>query len=254
MLNPKLPKLVFVVLITLIAFPCIAQTSNSEKNHRWKLSSATLLFSEYDQLYAEMDYNSLLNVTTVPITISEDMNDYQKAAYFDASFFSTRTEVSIGFIKNNDAQWKREVVLGVRFMAGAELLLDYEEKKNPNNDLMFCLVENSIELEAAHLFRTDSKMASFFIGPSLSFGKTFANELILFRSNSTNYYSEEYHKAKSSFLLVGHMNAGAYVNMYKGVGMRMAVQYGCGYSVRDNLQTVMSRSFSYAYGFEYRFN
>ena len=249
----KLPNSLFVFLIALIAFPCVAQT-NSEKDKRWKLSSATLLFSEHNQLYTEIDYNSLLDVATVPVSISEDMNAYQKAAYFDASFFSTRTGVSIGMIKNSDAQWKREVVLGVRFMSGAELLLDYEETANPNNDLMFCLVENSIELEASHLFRTDSKNASLFFGPSIGFGKSFNNDLIIFRSNNDNYYSEESYKAKSSFLLVGHMNAGASLNLYKGVGVRMAVQYGCGYSVRDNIQTVMTRSLSYAYGFEYRFN
>lgn len=253
MLRLKLPKLLLVAFTALIAFPCYAQTNAFQNAARWNLSSITFIVSEHSETYAEMDYNNLLNVTNVPVSISEEMSEYQKAAYFNPNFTSKRIAASIGMIKNSDVKWNREVTFGARVMFGSEVILDYEEIENPNNEILFCLVENNIELEATHLFRRDTKNASFFFGPSISFGKSFGNEVMVARATQ-NTYSEEYYKAQSSFLLFGHMNVGAYVNLYKGLGMRMAIQQGCGYSVRNSLQNMIPKSFSYGYGLEYRFN
>lgn len=255
MTNPKLSILWMAVFAVLLYFPSAAQTEleNTNDAPRWSLSSATFELSAHNQLFSDMDYIRLMDVAAVPFHISENMSEFQNTNYFDASFYSNKASLSLGVIKNSNTNWKREVALGAKFMFGSEVMLDYEEDADPDNQISFCLVENSIELEVSHLFRKDNENTSLFFGPSLSFGQSFGNELIIFRSNY-NTYSEDYYKATNSFLLVGHLNAGAFVNIYDGIGMRMAVQAGCGYSVRDNMQNVMSRSISYAYGFEYRFN
>ncbi|NNM15834.1 MAG: hypothetical protein HKO56_04175, partial [Bacteroidia bacterium] len=227
----KLPTIWLAVCAMLLTFPCNAQTESEVANDapRWNFSSATFQLSAHDQFFSEMDHKRLLNVSAVPFHISENMEEYQKTNYFDASFYSNKAGVSFGLIKNSDTKWKREVVLGARFMFGSEVMLDYEKNSNASENISFCLVENAFELEVSHLFRKDNENTSLFFGPSLSFGQSFGNELIIFRSNY-NAYSEDYYKATNSFLMVGHLNAGAFVNIYDGIGMRMAVQAGCGYS------------------------
>jgi len=253
MLRSKLPFVLAIVICLCTSISSYGQYNYKAANHGWSLSSASLQIDAFSQLYPELDYLGLLSITQQPISLKDDMAGFQKSENFDATIYGAKLGAAIGFVKNGNNNWKREIQVGAKVMMGGEVLLEYENKAKYENELAFCLVENTVELEVAHLFRKEGSSLGFFIGPSLSLGTSFSNELIIFRFNP-NIDEEESFAVKNSVQLLGHVNAGFDLNLYKGLGMRMQAQYGCGYSVRNAFQDVMDRSFSVGYGLEYRFD
>ncbi len=228
---------------------------------KWKLAKVGLRFSTLHQDFSGMGYQGLQSMLKDPSGIDLKMEDYQKSNHFNTVMYGEKLGLFVNFNKPITPSVSSNWELGANIYTYGEVVLDYERKEplttSPSGDfenyLGWCLMQNRLDIEVAHLFGYTKNRFEAYAGPSISTAATFNDELFILRSSDT-FDAEQSGKTLSSRYVFGHLRAGLYYTLFKHVNVSLEGRYGMGRQfISNETHNNISRSSGVSFGLAYRF-
>lgn len=153
----------------------------------------------------------------------------------------------------------QELRIGLNANIDREAMIQYSDF-NYDNSVIYCLIENEVNISASYLFSgTLWNRLGFFGGAGMNLGSTFNNSFLLIedRSDSNGNFESTTTTvdAKSSYYTRGFIHAGIMYHTLGRISFSLETQSGVGMQIVDGAKNnYLSDSCSGRIGLQYRFN
>jgi len=242
----------FIVFV-LIAFfviptsPSFSQDATVEeeslKLRKWLPSTIGIRMGGYEDHYQNLTLQGLQSMIGNQANLQDLLDEGFGEEYFTAL---TGTNIGLQFSLNPFSRKKdrfnqnHELRLGVSMNTNRESMLVYQREAfdtqfnySYQEEIIYCLIENEVLIEASYLFRKPlGQKFSIYGGFGANYGSTYGNELLIIESLSEEPISESpnYEAANSSYFRF-LMQAGMQVQVFKKMGMYLEFQGGDGVQI-----------------------
>lgn len=226
---------------TLICFFfCFNSFSQNEIPKTFKLSSINFSMGSTLDMYRKMDLNSMKDISTNTEIFSHNLEGYTPNLWRESGGFLINLDASFSKFNPITKTYRkdRDFRVGISY-SEREPAITYDKRAEDENGMitfsetiMYCNVQNEINLSGAYLIKTGGdkkRIFKLYAGLGANLGATFNDKMIVFwDENHTQYGADgsyinsesnnlEYTevKAKSALFLRAYIPAGIEINLWR---------------------------------------
>jgi len=248
-------KIISLAILLFVFTLCTAQEKENTSFFKgWKVSNVGIRYQYTDQYLPGLDYQGIVAFANNEAASEVAMEDFENYGAYE--FVSESVGAYIGVSKPFSDHFSHYVEFGADYHVASEFLVDYVSTSSSTSyeTIGWCILQDGLNFHIKYGLSYDWKFIQARLGPTLTYGTSFNDELILLQDSfqPNAFDAENLGSIASTRSWVAYVDTQVIFGVHKQWNIVFQGKWGTGNV--NGLDERVERSSVFGAGVEYQFN